>query len=532
MNRHEIKMKSNTRHRRLILAVFRCLICAVAALLSASPSQAADRSIWQMLPYDVKIIVALDPAPPLTPQLREELLTCLNERIEQTIGSTWNTTIEPAPSALRGAMLRDIDAVTPEQIKVPYPAPDKILLLAVKCLPDGLEVNARDFDIRTNIISSPVSRPVCQIGVLGDAMLDAVLSCFAPLAYIDGVKKIINGVKQKQIATIRPKASALPPRDPNLVFINKDDVFWPIKRINDRDGNLRQAEPVPWTFLTVDKNSPGETLCTIHTGLRTPIHKRGGRRVEMLALRVIPTKRSTVLSLKSRTAPHEPLFGYYVYSRVPGKKAATLLGRTDRRGRFVVPPGDHLIRVLLIRNGREPLARMPMVPGLEKELSTEIAKDDLRLWTEGYIFGLQEELVDIVVRRIIYMTLIRVRMDEGKIKQAEKMLEDLRELPDAMQLTLRVSREGKRLETNDYIVQRKIGQFINDTVQLIHQHLDPSELTELEDDFKLAKADAEREAAEKAEDEAEDAKDDVVTDPRRAARSKPDEKKPDESESE
>ena len=246
-----------------------------------------------------------------------------------------------------------------------------------------------------------------------------------------------------------------------------------------------------------------------------------------------------MLSLKSRTAPHEPLFGYYVYSRVPGKEAATLLGRTDRRGRFVVPPGDHIIRVLLVRNGREPLARMPMVPGLEKELSTEIARDDLRLWTEGYIFGLQEELVDIVVRRKIYMTLIRVRMDEGKIEQAEKMLKDLREMPDAMQLTLRVSRETNRLETNDYIVQRKISQFTNDTVQLIHQHLDPSELTELEDDFKLAKAEAAKDAAEKAKDEAEaakdaakDAKDNAVADPRRAARSKPDEKKPDKSDSE
>ena len=190
-------MKSNTRRRRLIRAVFRCLLCTVAALLLASPSRATDRSIWQMLPYDVKIVVALDPAPPLTPQLREELLACLNERIEQTIGATWNMTAEPAPPALRGAMLRDIDAVTPEQLTVPYPPPDKILLLAVKCLPGGLEVNARDFDVRTNIISSPVSRPVSQIGMLGDAMLDAVLSCFAPLAYIDDVKKNYQRSLQK-----------------------------------------------------------------------------------------------------------------------------------------------------------------------------------------------------------------------------------------------------------------------------------------------------------------------------------------------
>ncbi len=518
MNRHNTKMTYYTRPRRLILAVVRCLLLAVAALYAIAPASATDRSIWQMLPYDVHILLAVDPSPPITPILRDELPVCLNERVESTIGAAWNAKIEYAPPALRGALLRDIDAVAVDQIPMPSPPPDKVLLLAVKCLPGGLQINARDFDTRTNTISSPVTRSVSQIGVLGDAMLDAVLSCFAPLAFIDGVKK--NEV------TIRPKASALAPRDPNLSFIHKDDVFRPIKRINDKDGNLRMAEPVAWTFLTVDGFQTTETKCKLHTGILSPIHKRGGRRVEMLALRVIPTDRSTVLVLKSRTPPHEPLFGYDVYSRVPDKEAATLLGRTDRRGRFVVPPGEHIIRVLLIRNGREPLARMPMVPGLEEELTTEIAKDDLRLWAEGFIYSLQEELVDIVARRKIYMALIRARMEAGKIEQAEKMLLDLRQMPDAMQLGLRVTNQRKRLETNDYVVQTKINLFLDDTVQLIHQHLDPRELTELEEDFRLAKAEAEREAEreakEKAKEEAEASKSESEEKP--AEESKPAEK--------
>lgn len=481
-----------------ILAIICCLLCTVTALLSAESASAADKSIWQMLPYDVKILVALDQCPPLTPKLREELLAGLSERIDATIGATWNTTIEPAPPALRGLLLRDIDAVTVDQIPAFKPPPDKVLLLAVKCLPGGLEVNARDFDVRTNTISSLVTRPVSQIGVLGDAMLDAVLSSFAPLAYIDRVKK--------KDVLIRPKASALPPRDPNLSFIHIDDVFLPIKRINDKEGNLRKAEAVAWTFLTVERVLSGETTCKLHSGLRSPLYKRGGRRVESLALRVIPTDRSTVLTLKSRTEPHEPLSGYDVYSRVPGKKTATRLGQTNRLGRFEVPPGEHIIRVLLIKNGSEPLYRMPMVPGLERELTQEIAKDDLRLWAEGFMYSMQEEFIDIVIRRIIFMTLIRARMESGKIEQAEKMLVVLREMPNAMQLVLRVDTEWKRLETNDYIVRRKINQRLGDTVQLIHQHLDPKELTELEDDFRDAKADWEREAADKTTEDAEAAK--------------------------
>ena len=456
-----------------------CLVVAVAILFVPSPAEADDQSVWQLLPYDVRILIGFEPCPPIAPRLQDELCVSLAEQIEATIGAGWNATVAPAPAPLRGALVRDIEGLQADQVPVPTPPPDKILLMAITCVPGGLEVTARDFDVRTRTLSSPVTRPVSQISELSDAALDALLTAFAPLA------RIVSSRRNEVV--LRLKASGLPPRDPNLALFSQDDIFQPIHRYNDREGNLRRAAPVPWTFCTVEKILPLETHCRKHSGVRISLTKRGGR-VESLALRVIPTGGSTMLTLKSRTKPHEPLSGYKVYSRVPGKKAAALLGWTDRRGQLLIPPEEHLLRVLLIKNGREPLARMPMVPGLEPEMTTEIANDDLRLWAEGFIFSLQEELVDIVARRKIYDALIRARIEADKLDQAEKMFEELRKLPTNEQFSLRVIQERDRLATDDHVVQKKINLFLDDTNKLIHQHLNPQAIGELERYLRDAKA--------------------------------------------
>ncbi len=480
------------------------LVLAVVILFMPSLAGADDQSVWQLLPYDVRILIGFDPCPPITPRLQDELCVSLAERIEATIGAGWNATVAPAPAPLRGALVRDIKGLQADQVPIPTPPPDKVLLMAITCVPGGLEVTARDFDVRTHTLSSPVTRSVSQIGELSDAALDALLTAFAPLARIVSSKrKAIDGVRRIEVV-LHPKASGLPPRDPNLALFRKDDVFQPIHRYNDREGNLRRAAPVPWTFCTVEKISPLETHCRLHSGVRISLTKRGGR-VEALALRVIPTGGSTMLVLKSRTKPHKPLSGYKVYSRVPGKKAATLLGWTDRRGQLLIPPEEHLLRVLLIKNGREPLARMPMVPGLEPEMTTEIANDDLRLWAEGFIFSLQEELVDIVARRKIYDALIRARIEADKLDLAEKMFEELRKLPTNEQFSLRVIQERERLATNDHVVQRKINLFLDDTNKLIHQHLHPQAIGELERYLRDAKAAAIN--APKSEEKKEEEKD-------------------------
>ena len=49
------------------------------------------------------------------------------------------------------------------------------------------------------------------------------------------------------------------------------------------------------------------------------------------------------------------------------------------------------------------MTRLPMVPGLEPQLAGEIPNHDPRLETEGFLLGMREELVDVVLRRRILM---------------------------------------------------------------------------------------------------------------------------------
>ena len=122
-------------------------------------------------------------------------------------------------------------------------------------------------------------------------------------------------------------------------------------------------------------------------------------RVDLLGLRVILPRKPTTLYLWSRQEPKSALSNYQVYCSVPSEKIPPLLGTTDRLGRIVVPPGDGLLKMLTIREGSLVLSRLPMIPGVEPELAGRIPNCDPRLEAEGFVTGMREELVDVVLRR-------------------------------------------------------------------------------------------------------------------------------------
>ena len=455
------------------------LLSVVIIALGPSTTFAADPSVWQMTPYRIQVLVAIAPRPSLPPRLQTQLCGSLAARIEAVIGAPWNANVSLAPPALRYVLLNDIENMQVDPEQLPMEETDKILFLAVQTDPGHATVTARDFDVPTRLLNPAVTLPVWQIGSLSDVAFDAMLAAFAPLARIDRTEK-------DQVVS-RLKASGLPLRDRNLQMIHVDDVFRPILRYKDREGNFRRAVPVPWTFCTVTSILPGEIRAQVHSGIRATLTTRGRGRVESLAMRVVPQRGSTILVLRSRTEPKVPLAGYEVYSHPPGKKGAALVGRTDRQGRLLVPPGESLLRCLLIKNGTEPLARLLMVPGLEPQLTAEIPDDDARLEAEGFVTGLQEELVDLVARREILMAGVRARIEAGQINRAEKLFDELGRLPNASQFLESVARERERLASKDPAIQAKIDALLADTCHLIDRHLDSNGIEELERELRTAK---------------------------------------------
>ena len=459
-------------------------ILAAIVLLWPLTARAVDQSVWPLTPYQVQVFVAVARQAPMTPRLESALRADLLARIEGVIGPAWNVILSDAPPELRRAMLYDLRGVQADvmaKIAAKSPEPDKILLVTATVGPGGILVAARDFDVRTRTLSTVVERPVWQVGSLCDAALDAMLAAFAPLARIDRV--------EKDVAVLRVKASGLTLRDPNLALFRIGDVFRPIVRYNDRENKFRTATPARWSLCAVEKIAPDEVRCHVHSGMRGEMATKGRGRADLLALRVIPPGGSTTILVQSRVKPKKPLAGYDIYAYPPDKKeAVALVGQTDRRGCLTISSdGAGLMKVLLVKNGSSLLAKLPIVPGLEPQLTAEVPNDDQRLAAEGFINGLQEELIDLVAQQKILVTRIKSRMEAKQFDKASELIEQLRQLPTAQQFSVRVTRESEMLATSDAAVQKKIDKLLGDTREAIRKFLDPRILEQLDSDLLAAR---------------------------------------------
>jgi hypothetical protein len=156
----------------------------------------------------------------------------------------------------------------------------------------------------------------------------------------------------------------------------------------------------------------------------------------------------------------------------------------------VVPPAPSSpLRVLLLKNGGELVARLPIVPGLEPVYKAEIPDDDARLEAEGLISGYQEELVDVLTRREILVTRIRARLDKGKIDEARQLFEDeLLRLPKGETLSRPLDglKDKVLVGVTDKNARKKIESLFDDTQELIRKHLNDKPIEALREELRKA----------------------------------------------
>jgi hypothetical protein len=207
-----------------------------------------------------------------------------------------------------------------------------------------------------------------------------------------------------------------------------------------------------------------------------------------LALAVHPAKTPSEVILKSRTEPKDPLPGYLIYEyEKDSKDAAILVGRTDWQGKVTVVPSPKVLRFLAIKNGHELLGRLPIVPGLEPTILVEIRNDDFRLQAEGFVVGLQEELIDLYAHREMYRKRALARLEEGEVDQAQQLYDELGKLSTNRSFSLKLGDEKKRLASKDIAVQGKIDKLFKDTQELVDKFLDEKSIAELTQELSDAK---------------------------------------------
>jgi len=433
---------------------------------------AAAGSVWELTPYRVQLIVALPRTAELGPRVEADLKNDLVGRVDAVVGAAWDVTPAEADPRLRHRLSAAIETITIGLLPEESTKSDKVILLGVDGGPAGSQVVAREFDVRTQIFGTTVRLPLWQPAKLRDTAFEAVREAFAPLAQV-------VRTPEKEVR-LRLRAAGLPPRDPDLVLAGTGDVFQPLIRYNDRQGKLRRVAVIPWTYLTIEGETAAGFECRVHSGLRSPLSERRRGRIEQLALAVNPPERPTRLSLQSRTEPEgAPLAGYTVHAKPPDSKTTVLLGYTDSRGSIEVPPADHPLRILLVKNGGQLLARLPIVPGLMPEVTASITNDDQRLEFEGFVIGLQERLIDLVTRREVLLTWGRARLKAKKLSEADELINQLQDLQSRAEFGRILATQRKRVLAADPLVQRKIDALFDDTQELLDKYLDQKPIDEL-----------------------------------------------------
>lgn len=356
---------------------------------------------------------------------------------------------------------------------------DKLFLVVADIHDGQYRVRAREFDCRGHLWGPIKENRTSQIEALPQLTYEAVEFSFAPVVRIEEVS--LDG---KQ-ATTRLRAGGL--IDPELspdspARLDVGAIMRPVIRRNDRLGNVLEVggiEALEWTYLQAISQDGVRFECDVYSAFRNPVGGRSSPRVERTALLVRPTGDATQLRMVTRDDPPQPLPNYEIYEKGEDDKSV-LLGRTDWRGSIKIAKGENPIRVVYVKNGRRVLARLPIVPGLYPVETAETRDDSHRLWAEGRIRALKSSFMDLVVRRRVLADRIRKKLEEGEVKTAKKLSDELSAIPTRDDFRLTLQELAHDIESDDPREQARIEILLDDVRRILPDYLDPQLAPSLE----------------------------------------------------
>ncbi len=185
--------------------------------------------------------------------------------------------------------------------------------------------------------------------------------------------------------------------------------------------------------------------------------------------------------IRSRDPSKTPLVGYSLYERPVGEEPAVLVGVSDWKGEVLLPSLGGKSQVLLVRSGDQLLARLPLVPGALQRVEAPMVNDDGRLQAEGLVRAFQSRIMDVEARRQILAARTRARMGEGKLDDAQKLLDELRQIETRSDLSRYLNQQ--RVASPDPITQKRIDKLLSDASGLLAKFVDPELVSTLNRDL-------------------------------------------------
>jgi hypothetical protein len=455
------------RSEPLQYVLFPSLILA-CTLLAADRVAGAATTPWQLAPYRIQVLVAVGSGPALPPEFAADLCASLVARSDAVVGGPWLLTAAPASAELQDRMLSALDSIPADALPKPAADTDKLLLLAISLGPQGYQVAAREFDVRTQSLGAVLRKSVPQAAKLRDAAFAAVVKVFAPLALVHAV--------DKQDVRLRVRAAALAPRDKSLSLVKSGSMLRPVIRY--ADGHVTA---LPWTALVVGDAGPEEARARLVTGLKTALFGYSGTAAEPLALWVMPTTAPVIVNLQS---PRDAQIGRPVYDVVSTDAKSPLAVRANSQAAVTLPAGE--ARVVEVRSGQQVLARLPVVSASDAPMTLTVPADVRLLEAESYLAAAQDELADLVALRQVLIAQAEKAIDSKRTADAKAAWAELQSLKSRQKFSEELAAAQKRVIGEDLSVQQRIDAMFSELAKLADEQLDPKPLDALAAEIKKA----------------------------------------------
>jgi hypothetical protein len=463
---------------RLRLSAFTPTLLTVC-LLFASPSHAKDGG-WDLEPYRIKITIAVEVPGGLAEQLTNELPRYLQRRIEASLAPAWVCDVNIATGPERAKILATIDAAEPSPPELPKDK-DKLLIVAARTAPDGIELSAREFDRYVQRWSPTLHRNSRQDSYISEQIFTLINQTFSPLAQI-----VLDTKDMRRVALI-PRGALLP----HATIGKPGDIYVPFLRRTMRNGELEKKDglqTVPWTYIEATEVNDNKIAGRFQSANRRPIIIRRQGRIEPVAIAIHTDPDSLTLRLHSRAATEKPLVGYEIFTQRPGDETLTPAGVSNTAGQITIPPGKTPLQFLLVKHGGQLFAKIPVLAGEKQHLDIPLPDDDARLAAEASLASVREDLVDVVARRNILISRARQKIEKKDYATAQELLQSLNDLPGRQQFKTTLDAAKRTIRSTDPLMQRRIDRLFDSTESLLTQFLDVTPINKVHDELREAQS--------------------------------------------
>jgi len=432
--------------------------------------RAAVATPIQERPYKVLMLVSFSDNPIHTTTFRETTLRSFGEIAARLVGRLWRLEVRDATGSAPDRDAAALRALHATDLAEQAAGRDKVFVAHIAETDGTFRITARELDAGTSLLGAVFRAEVEDRPQVAKELFRICARMFSP------VGKVVE-TGRDQNAVIRVQGSALAPEDDDLALVVPGTPFRPVWRVLGRDGALRAARPVPWTYLVARQIEGGRVECTVESALRTPLALRTRERAELVAVATRQSRAPTVMRFVCG-AERTPVAGREVtFGAGKGERGASL-GWTDEEGKIAIPARLIGVTTVALRVGADATFRAPIVASLVEEVTLAVNVDpaaaDRALLMEGRIVALEERVVDAIVLHNSLAARIEGYMREKNWSAAERLVGQLHSVTTPKgfrkQLdALRKQASGETLKAVSSVTRRRIGKLLDETEEIVER---------------------------------------------------------------